>query len=730
MWLTIVMWLFPAMQDTLPIPQPAHDLSPITIRGRSPMGIRKGDTVLFTVDRFRSLSTPRVGDLIRNMPGFQMDHQGKITFGGKAVSRVFIDGEDLSGEQYPMVLRLLSSSSIDSIQVINQYHPNRMLRSIDSEQGVAINLITSPRYRTAMHPSIDVRIRSTAQWSTEARAIQLRVKQKTILLAGRDGETTALTDPDHIKHPFIVQYQTDAMGIGDVYGRDRSSKKIYLVKSFSLNRAIRSRILFSHGGSRVLQSNKEIYRFLDGSILINDWLWGDHRTLSRFQWQIERDAGRTHTGEYRIHYDAVQQQVFNQQPQNGGSGMNTKFLLFALTREFEAAQQDTWRLKKGAIIQWSNSIKANRYADDRTFLHRKMDTYHLFTYWIQQKRSTYSLGLFRSFSHLHSTTLDDSLYLHLSKSGVQFQSRHSFSQHWQANAAGMIGWAIDTKRRSALLLYHSEVGTIIALSRMQHLTLSFQVLRNAGDLNLLHAGIIQRSLVERNLPLTRLNYPEMRNGMLTYTRMDLSRSLMMGMQLYYIETRGGWMSSLVIHPTMIDIGYSLASLSIDRRGIGFMEYVIFPIRIRYRMQVVFSRIDQPQNINGREERIAFQHYQIIHEWRTQWKRRWSFEAAHRLHWNRQFRSTVASSTVRYAAENKFQVQIEYQRMSGRGQLPVQLMHLGCIWAVRKKIRITTHVMNALNQRQVSWQTLSPQSIHLQQMPIIGRSLSVRLSVDF
>ena len=132
MWLTIVMWLFPAMQDTLPIPQPAHDLSPITIRARSPMGIRKGDTVLFTVDRFRSLSAPRVGDLIRNMPGFQMDHQGKITFGGKAVSRVFIDGEDLSGEQYPMVLRLLSSSSIDSIQVINQYHPNRMLRSIDA----------------------------------------------------------------------------------------------------------------------------------------------------------------------------------------------------------------------------------------------------------------------------------------------------------------------------------------------------------------------------------------------------------------------------------------------------------------------------------------------------------------------------------------------------------------------------------------------------------------------
>ena len=53
----------------------------------------RGDTVSFNPAAFRDGSERNVEDLLKKMPGFKVSESGKISFNGKPVERVFLEGQ-------------------------------------------------------------------------------------------------------------------------------------------------------------------------------------------------------------------------------------------------------------------------------------------------------------------------------------------------------------------------------------------------------------------------------------------------------------------------------------------------------------------------------------------------------------------------------------------------------------------------------------------------------------
>ncbi len=88
----------------------------LVIAERPPVTVRK-DTIEFNASSFKTLPTSLVEDLLKKLPGVQVDRDGNITANGRRVNRIMVDGKSFFGDDPKMATRNLPANVIDKIQV-------------------------------------------------------------------------------------------------------------------------------------------------------------------------------------------------------------------------------------------------------------------------------------------------------------------------------------------------------------------------------------------------------------------------------------------------------------------------------------------------------------------------------------------------------------------------------------------------------------------------------------
>ena len=103
--------------------------------------IVKEDTVEYKADSFRLKPNAMVEDLLKKMPGIEVDKNGNITAQGKTVSKVRVNGKDFFSGDPKTATRELSADMIDKVQVIDDYGDLANASGIkDGEPDKIINL--------------------------------------------------------------------------------------------------------------------------------------------------------------------------------------------------------------------------------------------------------------------------------------------------------------------------------------------------------------------------------------------------------------------------------------------------------------------------------------------------------------------------------------------------------------------------------------------------------------
>ena len=107
----------------------------------TPPIIVKEDTVEYKADSFRMKPNAMVEDLLKKMPGLEVDTNGNITAQGKTVSRVRVNGKDFFSGDPKAATQQLSADMIDKVQVIDDYGDLANVSGIkDGEPDKIINL--------------------------------------------------------------------------------------------------------------------------------------------------------------------------------------------------------------------------------------------------------------------------------------------------------------------------------------------------------------------------------------------------------------------------------------------------------------------------------------------------------------------------------------------------------------------------------------------------------------
>jgi hypothetical protein len=152
---------------------PKHiELREVVIKRERPVLIST-DTIQFNAGSFRTAETRKVEDLLKNIEGFSVDAQGRISFNGKAVEKVLIDGDDLADKGYRLITRNLNAQVIDKIQVIDNYHDNRLMRNVEQLDKVGINLKISSGFSNRISGSLSAGASVQKRYLADANLIYI-----------------------------------------------------------------------------------------------------------------------------------------------------------------------------------------------------------------------------------------------------------------------------------------------------------------------------------------------------------------------------------------------------------------------------------------------------------------------------------------------------------------------------------------------------------------------------
>lgn len=101
----------------------------------------KGDTTEYFVDSFLVNKNSNVEDLLKKLPGIQVDKNGKITAHGQEVKKVLVDGEEFFGSDPTVATQNLRADNVETVQVFDKKSDQSLETGIDDgDKEKTINL--------------------------------------------------------------------------------------------------------------------------------------------------------------------------------------------------------------------------------------------------------------------------------------------------------------------------------------------------------------------------------------------------------------------------------------------------------------------------------------------------------------------------------------------------------------------------------------------------------------
>ncbi|GAO45349.1 outer membrane beta-barrel family protein [Flavihumibacter petaseus] len=101
----------------------------------------KGDTLEYKADSFAVRQGANVEEMLKKLPGIQVNKKGEITAQGEKVQKVLVDGEEFFSDDPAVVTQNLRADAIDKVQVYDKKSDQAAFTGIDDgEKQKTINL--------------------------------------------------------------------------------------------------------------------------------------------------------------------------------------------------------------------------------------------------------------------------------------------------------------------------------------------------------------------------------------------------------------------------------------------------------------------------------------------------------------------------------------------------------------------------------------------------------------
>jgi hypothetical protein len=102
------------------LPEQSEMMNEVTIYAYKDPVFFRGDTLVFLADSFKTKENAVVEDLLKKLPGIEVDKNGSITSQGREVNKVLVDGDEFFGTDPTIATKNLGAKSIESVEIYEE----------------------------------------------------------------------------------------------------------------------------------------------------------------------------------------------------------------------------------------------------------------------------------------------------------------------------------------------------------------------------------------------------------------------------------------------------------------------------------------------------------------------------------------------------------------------------------------------------------------------------------
>ncbi|MFC7522514.1 hypothetical protein ACFQRK_01050 [Parapedobacter sp. GCM10030251] len=157
----------------------AIDLAEVEVKSRPKISL-KGDTLTYDVASFTKAEDRTIGDVLKRMPGVEVEENGQIKYNGKAISNFYVDGDDLLDDKYAIGTKTIPHAMVKGVEVLQNHQPLKVLQGKTRSENVALNLVIKDEARLELTGQARPGGGFPAQYDSELNTMLFNKKNKML----------------------------------------------------------------------------------------------------------------------------------------------------------------------------------------------------------------------------------------------------------------------------------------------------------------------------------------------------------------------------------------------------------------------------------------------------------------------------------------------------------------------------------------------------------------------
>lgn len=155
------------------------DLADVQVKSR-PRLTSIGDTLSYDVGSFAKNEDRSIEDVIKRMPGMEVNEDGKIKFNGQDISNLYIDGDDLLDNKYAIGTKTIPYAMVQGVEVLQNHQPLKVLKNKSISDKIAVNLVIKEEAKLKLTGQAKLGAGLPNQYDGEVNTILFNKKYKTL----------------------------------------------------------------------------------------------------------------------------------------------------------------------------------------------------------------------------------------------------------------------------------------------------------------------------------------------------------------------------------------------------------------------------------------------------------------------------------------------------------------------------------------------------------------------
>lgn len=114
-------------------------LDEVVVEYKIPIKVKE-DTIIYNADAFRSGKERKLKEVLKKMPGIEVDREGNVTAQGKKVTKVLVENKTFFTGNSKLAVNNIPADAVDQIEILNNYNQIAFLKDLEDGDEVAMNI--------------------------------------------------------------------------------------------------------------------------------------------------------------------------------------------------------------------------------------------------------------------------------------------------------------------------------------------------------------------------------------------------------------------------------------------------------------------------------------------------------------------------------------------------------------------------------------------------------------